>query len=66
MKKRTQAEKILTALEAGHVITPLDALHKYGTLRLGARVFDLRKAGHQIMSRRVRIGDKTVAIYFLN
>lgn len=34
-------------------ITPIEALARYGCFRLAARVYDLRKAGHQIITTRV-------------
>jgi hypothetical protein len=34
-------------------------------MRLGARILDLRRAGHNIESRNVRVGDKTIARYSL-
>ena len=44
----TQNEKILNYLEIHGSITPLDALELYGCMRLSARIYDLRKAGHNI------------------
>jgi len=44
----TQAQQILQYLQDGNSITPLEALHKFGCLRLGARIWDLRNAGHII------------------
>jgi hypothetical protein len=44
----TQNEQILTALEQGDQITPIDALERFGCLRLGARIHDLRQKGHAI------------------
>lgn len=44
----TQNEKILRYLQIHGSITPLDALELYGCMRLGARIYDLRKAGHSI------------------
>jgi Helix-turn-helix domain len=35
-------------------ITPREALDLYGIFRLAARVFDLRQAGHEIITLRVR------------
>ena len=46
----TQAEAILADLKRGKSITPLD---DYGCLRLGARIYDLKRAGHPIMRRMV-------------
>jgi len=44
----TQAEQILAHLEAGKSITPLEALKEYGIFRLGARIYDLKREGHDI------------------
>jgi Helix-turn-helix domain len=34
-------------------ITPIEALRLYGCFRLGARIFDLRQMGHEILTTRV-------------
>ena len=39
----SQAEQILTALHRGESLTPLDALNRFGCMRLGARIFELRQ-----------------------
>lgn len=45
----TQTEQIAKHLKRGWKITPLQALQKYGCLRLAARVYDLkRKYGWEI------------------
>jgi hypothetical protein len=49
----TQAEKILEHLRRGETITPLEALRKYGCLRLGARVWDLKQKGVNIDTRLI-------------
>jgi len=59
----SQAERILKHLKAGKPLTPLQALNKFGTLRLGARVLELRQAGYQIKTRLVRKGRSRVAEY---
>jgi hypothetical protein len=41
----SQADRILRHLRRGDSITPLGALKRYGCLRLGARIWDLRSAG---------------------
>ena len=64
--KPTQAAQILAALQAGQSLTPKDARQLYGCDRLGARIFQLRRAGHPIHSRRVAVGHhKNVSEYFL-
>jgi len=44
----SQNHRILRHLQKGHSITPLIALSEFGAFRLGARIFELRKAGHDI------------------
>lgn len=61
-----QSAAILKDLQAGRRLTPLDALKRYGCLRLGARIWDLRHAGHNITTTMVKVGDgKMVAEYRL-
>jgi hypothetical protein len=50
----TQNEQILAALEQGDQITPIDALERFGCLRLGARIHDLRQKGHPICTEHLR------------
>ena len=47
-KKISKQEKVLIHLQTHGSITPLEALNKYGSLRLGALIFNLRKEGHDI------------------
>lgn len=42
MSVESQNSQILQHLKAGQSITPLEALDKYGCLRLGARIYDLK------------------------
>lgn len=59
-----QSDQILAALLRGEKITPLEALYKYGCFRLGARIWDLRQAGHKIKSEtHVTPDGKRVAVY---
>jgi len=44
----TQESRILAALNKGERISPLDALDRFDCLRLGARIYDLRRKGHKI------------------
>ena len=53
--KATQEGKILAALQAGKTLTPLEALRRFGCLRLGARVHDLRRAGYPIVAKLVAV-----------
>jgi hypothetical protein len=58
---------ILAHLENEGPITPLEALQEYGCFRLGARIWDLRQAGHRIVRDWVTIrdGEKRFARYRL-
>jgi helix-turn-helix protein len=62
----TQADQILQHLRSGKHITPLEALNRFGCFRLGARIYDLKEAGHAIESRMVTLASgKKVASYHL-
>jgi hypothetical protein len=61
-----QNAMILDHLQQNKAITPLEALSKYGSFRLAARIFDLRRAGHAIHTDRIPVGNrKNVASYTL-
>lgn len=49
----TQKDKILEHLMSGKPITPLEALNLYGSLRLGARIADIRKEGYIVYREMV-------------
>jgi hypothetical protein len=59
----SQCDAILRALKSGDRITPLEALGRFGTLRLAARVAELREAGHAIETDIVEFNGKHVASY---
>lgn len=64
----TQNRAILSLLrDRGTLgVTPLLALERVGTLRLGARIFALRDEGYDIITHHQKIGrNKTVARYEL-
>ncbi len=62
----SQSDAILDALKRGETLTPLDALRRFGCFRLGARIWDLKKAGHEIDMRLIDCGNgKHVAEYSL-
>lgn len=66
MNKQSQNACIAIWLKQGHTITPLEALHKFGCFRLGARIADLRKAGYNIETKMVEENGKRFAQYRLN
>ena len=49
--KETQCAAILDHLKRHGSITPLEALNRYGCMRLGARIYDLKRSGYEIESR---------------
>ena len=64
--KPTQAGRILAHLRAGHRLTALEALERFGCFRLAARVHELRREGWAIEERTVETrGGKRVAEYWL-
>ena len=48
----TQNERVLNHLQKYGSISQREADQQYGIMRLGARICDLRKEGHQIQTRR--------------
>ena len=44
----TQNERVLRHLEDVGELSPVDAMERYGIMRLGARIWDLRREGHRI------------------
>jgi hypothetical protein len=60
---RSQSIQILNALSKGRAITPIDALEKFGCLRLAARISDLRADGHQITTKIAKKNGKRFAQY---
>lgn len=63
----SQAARILEFLQSGEALTPLDALTHFGCMRLGARVWELKRDGHPIIEERVRTpSGKFVSSYRLH
>lgn len=65
--KRNQKEQILEHIEKYGSITPLEAQKLYGCMRLGARIWDLRRDGYvivrEIVEVETRSGKARVARY---
>lgn len=62
----TQKALILKALQQGDRLTHLDAEKRFNCLRLGARIYDLKKRGHNIISKMITVpSGKRVAQYWL-
>lgn len=62
----SQTKLIEQHLKAGKAITPIDALNLYGCFRLGARIYDLKEKGLDIITEMVQSGGKRYAAYRIN
>ena len=60
-----QSDMILGSLTRGDRLTQLDALTRFGCMRLSSRVHELRQRGHNIVCRMVHSNGKTYAEYHL-
>lgn len=63
--KRPQAEQILEYLQQGHELTALEALEKFGSNRLAARIADIKHKGFNVKSRTVTRNKKKFSSYYL-
>ena len=54
----TQKEKVATYLKSGKSLTPIQALTKFGTLRLAAIIFKLKAEGLKIKTEILNVGTK--------
>lgn len=52
---QSQNQAVLKHLQSGRAIEPSTALEKFGIMRLGARIWDLRRQGHLITSTLVQV-----------
>ena len=50
---RSQTDLILEYMLQGHSITPIEALEKFKTMRLGARIADIKAKGYLVYSEFV-------------
>jgi len=62
---KSQNNQILKHLESGKTITPLQAMNMFSSMRLSARIFQLRALGHDIKTKNITRGGKTFAEYSL-
>lgn len=62
---RTQTQQIRAHLLKHNSITPLEALRKFGVMRLAARIRDLRSDGFSVQSVRVERGGKRFCKYVM-
>lgn len=62
----SQKSQILAYMRAGNSITAIQALHLFGSLRLGARIADIKADGIEVKSEFVKLPNgKHVKRYFL-
>lgn len=61
---KSTTQKIREWLESGRSLTPLQALNKWGCMRLGARINELRNQGWNIITDTVEKDGKRYAKYF--
>lgn len=63
MNTKSQKVEIHNFLKSGKALTALDALRKFGCLRLAARIADLRDEGVRIVStpKVLRTGKRVVS-----
>ena len=57
--KKPQKDLILEHLEKFGSITPLEAQTLYGCMRLGARIWDLKHEGHEIVKEIVEVATRS-------
>lgn len=62
---KSQSQNILDHLDSGKSITPLEALERFGCFRLGARIWDLKRKGYNIITKLISKNNKQFASYEL-
>ena len=66
----SQKQKVANYLQSGKSLTPIQALTKFGSLRLAAIIFNLKADGLKIKTELMNIGTKkkprNVAKYSIN
>jgi len=63
--EKTQNDMILSDLEKGEMITPLDALNNYGCMRLASRVHELKQDGFDVRKKTIIREGKSYAAYYI-
>jgi hypothetical protein len=62
----SQIKQILEYMQDGNTISPLEALKKFGSFRLGARIWELKQLGYPVKRRIMKVkSQKHVAVYYL-
>lgn len=57
MEKKTQTDRVLERLRKSP-LTQMEALTELGVMRLGARILELREAGHKIETETVEVATR--------
>lgn len=66
LNRESQSAAILSHLQSGKTLTPIESLRLFGSFRLSGRVYDLKAQGHNIKSEMVEVSEgKRVARYFI-
>lgn len=65
MTEHSQCADILAYMQGGHSLTALEALERFGCLRLAARIQDLEALGHTFAVETVEQDGKRYARYTL-
>lgn len=61
----SQLKQIKSYLLDGNKITPLEALQKFGSFRLSAIIYNLKKEGMNIKTNMITVNEKRFAEYEL-
>lgn len=60
----TQTQQILDYPKQGNAITALEALQMFGCMRLGSRIWDIKRLGYIVNTEKKQVGEhKHVAEY---
>lgn len=63
----SQNQEILEHLKTGAILTPMEALNMFGSLRLAGRIYELKQKGWPIYCDRLNVGEgKIVGHYYLH
>lgn len=61
--KATQARKVLDHMKEKGGITGLEAMQRYGIMRLASRVHDLRRAGHNVKVETISVPTRDKGVH---
>jgi len=60
-----QREKVLERLRSKGRLSTIEARNELYVMSIAARIFELKERGHNIVTNKVRIGNKKIAEYVL-